>query len=175
MTTKLVLKMTWRHGGAKIISCTDLATVEEIAIENGFVPIPSQSPTFVSGGRILLPQFTLRWNEIKSGATIVAHHPAYLSWRSPSVTEWAGQGCPLRLPPTCADEAARMIDRGFLQWETGREFPLALAELLKEEEAADEENRIEALSWPTIVRPSTAISDAPLPLLTPGTRWRESM
>jgi hypothetical protein len=51
--------MTWKWGGAKIITCYEATTLEEVAQENGFTGNSEHTVLFISRGRILPPEFTL--------------------------------------------------------------------------------------------------------------------
>jgi hypothetical protein len=46
----ICVKMAWKWGGTKTITCLDTMTVEEVAEQHGFTGISEMTPRFISRG-----------------------------------------------------------------------------------------------------------------------------
>jgi hypothetical protein len=162
------LKLTWKWGGAKKITCSDTMTLEEVARDHGFADVSETTPLYISRGEILDPIFTLRALEIADGQNIIVYLPTSARSRRPQRSArdlWL----PARRYRTLRDieeeEEARLADQDFANWESARAFPLVMKQLLTMIEDEEAEQTIETPPMPTILMPSTQISEDPLPRL----------
>jgi hypothetical protein len=164
----VIIKISWKWGGGKIIACSTAMTVEEVAQENGFAAVNGREPLFIFKGKILEPQLTLHYHNIRDGASIITY---------------LGFACaifPIRLPKALfishkaqVDEArdneiARLIDKDFMLWEMVKDYPGVLAECLREEEKNQGKPAPVDRTETTVIMSSHRISDSPLPLMFKG-------
>jgi hypothetical protein len=175
----ITVKMTCKSSGSRTITCSNMTTLEEVARENGFADAANSSAVFISRGSILVPQFTLHAHQIEDGQTIIVHVPSNPKPR------------PARLPPAWyeskfasyreyitleeieADEASKAADQDFMNWEMSPSFPGVMRDVLEMIEAEDARRMVPTLTEKTVIAPSSAISETPLPMF-PGedTFWR---
>jgi hypothetical protein len=174
----VTLKMTWKWGGSKIITCSSALSIEEVAEEHGFAAIGDISAVFISRGRILAPEFTLHAYKIQDGQTIIAYIPSQPKQSSaPIIPPLAiSEFSPMFLYDTLeiieAGEAARNADQDFANWEIFSTFPGLLNEMMTLIESEEQLHRFPGRPEKTIIMPGTQISEAPLPeLITPEPLW----
>jgi hypothetical protein len=169
----------WKWGGAKVVTCSDTVTLEEIARDHGFADISETPPLYISRGRILDPLFTLRALRIAHGQKIIAYLPASARPRRPQQTRadlravryWT-------LSDVEDEEASRQADQDFANWECSRAFPAVARDLLAVMEAEDARQTAEAEPEPapTVLLPATQISEDPLPRLSDRERsWMTAL
>jgi hypothetical protein len=162
----ICIKMAWKWGGAKTFTCPDTMTIEEVAEQHGFMDISETTPQFLSRGRILTPEFTLRAHHIHDGQTIIAYLPANVRPLKSGTRRESQCSCArgrYSHSYITGIESAKQADRDFHNWECNRAYPLALAELLRMIEKEDEQSRIPSSSHTTVLAASANISDEPLP------------
>jgi hypothetical protein len=157
--TSVAIKMRWKWGGGKVISCSSAMTLEEIAREYGFAQETGPLPIFIADGEILSPEFTLHWLQIASGQTIIAYS-ANPETRRVSTRMFKGRDSYVQ---GVRNEASRIVDMGFRKWENNRSFPRVLRQLHDQELAKEGQPAYDYDS--TIVAASGEISDEPLPQL----------
>jgi hypothetical protein len=135
-------------------SFTPADLVEELHIE-----IPDNCDIiFVYKGRVLSSYLTLQFQGVTSGSRLIYT---------------IKQISPVHLPNPCPFtdyeaqeelETRRLADLGFANWEPCREFLGIAREMVREEEARDEE-ATDLFVFPTNITPAMTISDSPLPTL----------
>jgi hypothetical protein len=164
------LKLAWKWGGAKEVTCADAMTVEEVARDHGFTDVAEAAPLYISRGKVLAPELTLRAHQIADGQKIIAYLPSAARARRPQLL---AEPPAVRCRAMCDiedGEASRQADQDFAHWESARNLPLVMGELLAMiEDEAERSTRIEEVSevppMPTVVRASARISEDPLPRL----------
>jgi hypothetical protein len=163
----ITIKMTWKWGGAKIITCSESRTIDDIATNNGFTELNGHIPCFICKGRILSPAFTLHYHQIKTGDVIFVHLPMVQTKILPLVRRQCFRKfSPFMTEQTMTqiqdEETAKSVDRDFLNWETVRVFPMVLQEMLTMQEESEAETKSVEM---TVVQHSREISSAPIPTL----------
>jgi hypothetical protein len=164
------LKLSWKWGGAKEVTCPDTMTLEEIAREHGFADIAETSPLYISRGEIVDPQFTLRSHQIVDGQKIILYLPSSAQPRR--LQRSARDSCVPRVMKyrTLCDiedeETARQSDQDFANWESVPTLPLVMKDLLTMIEDEESRQKIQRRPMPTVLLPSTRISEDPLPRLS---------
>jgi hypothetical protein len=173
----ITIKMTWKWGGAKIITCSESFTIDDIATNNGFTELNGYVPCFICKGRILSPAFTLYYHQIKTGDVILDH----LSMVQTQIPPLVRRQCFRKFSTFMAEhtmaqiqdeETAKSVDKDFLNWEMVRTFPIVLQEMLakQEESESETETETETETEPksvemTVVQHNREVSSAPLPIL----------
>jgi hypothetical protein len=165
----VIIKMSWKWGGVKVIACSTSLTVEEVAQENGFTAVNGREPLFIFKGRILQPQLTFHHYDIRDGASIVA----YIGFACPilpirfSEALFASRRTQ-RINEARDNENARLVDQDFMLWEMVRSYPEVLAECLREDQEREEKDVPAVKTEKTVVKSSHEISVSPLPLMLKG-------
>jgi hypothetical protein len=175
----VIIKMSWKSGCGKVIACSTGMTVEEVARENGFTLVNGREPLFIFKGRILQPQLTLHYHNIRDGASIIAYigfSCAFLPLklrRARFVSRTAQE-----MDEARDNEAARLLDRDFMLWEMVKGYPELLAICWRDEENNEEKAAAEVTTEKTVITSEHTISEAPLPLMLKpddGFWWRERL
>jgi hypothetical protein len=164
---QLVFAMTWKWGGAKVITCPADMALEEVAAANGFSEVHRTEPVFIYKGRVLQPELTLQYHKIPNGATIIAY--IGFACRQVAPKYRPRPPCPWPRAESLDEvrdrEMARIVDQDFRCWENVRIFPQVLKDVLLEEEREQQKSDTQPQPDETILAPSHAPSDAPLPAL----------
>jgi hypothetical protein len=169
----ITFTMTWKWGGSRTVTCSEAHTLEEAAEGNGFHIANGYPITYICNGRILAPQFTLHAHRIRDGQTIILYVPASV-W--PSFTDsTSGKFNPNKhcfiVSPTlediASDEAAKLADLDFVNWECSRSLPVVLSKLLTMIETDEEALAGAGPGEPTVIVYANGISETPLPTLIP--------
>jgi hypothetical protein len=71
----VIVRIAWKWGGGRVVSCSGADAVAEVARENGSCEPGVIAPVFVWRGRVLAAEFTLRWNKVETGDRIIAFIP----------------------------------------------------------------------------------------------------
>jgi hypothetical protein len=165
----VIIKMSWKWGGVKVIVCSTSLSIEEVAQANGFTAVNSREPLFIFKGRILQPQLTLHHYNIHDGATIIT----YIGFACPILPirfpgDLFASHRTQRIDEAQDNEKAKLVDQNFMLWENVRSYPKILAEFLKEGEEREEKEAPAVKTEKTVVKSSHEISIAPLPLMLKG-------
>jgi hypothetical protein len=151
-------------GGGSIITCSESFTPADVAEELQIEVPENFELIFAHKGRILSSYLTLQFQGVTTGSTVI-----YNSRQTHAASP------PLNFPFTdyAAEEdleGLRLADLGFANWEPCREF-LGIAREMVREQEAEEEDITDLLIFPTIVKPALKIADTPLPPLFTR-KWR---
>jgi hypothetical protein len=168
---KITFTLAWNRGGAIVVTCSESTTLQEVVRDLGF----TCDPLFISQGRTLDPDFTIRHHQLKNGQKVIA----YLRKASiPAAPQYFSKWTPLMQSRTLAKltehEIIREVDRAWQRWELKRNATSVMTEILSRIEAS-EIQKAAVKREETIISPATDISECPLPsLISHEQRYRRT-
>ena len=165
------VRVQWTWGEPIEVSLSKFQTVGELLESAGFSAPPETTLFAAYRGRILKPELSLKFYDIKTGARIVCGTKRRPSKRK-SEQFLRLLNCPRGPVPAFArpnrdpvetdalDEFARLTDLSFASWEALPEYASIMKELLKEQEEQSDRRWDVHL---TVVKSEKRIGEDPLP------------